>query len=494
MTAIQTIQDQINQVVTPNNMYMDFKDRWTFLLESYLGGEEYRQGHHLTHYTQETGSEYLERLRATYLDNHCNSVINVYNSFLFREPAYRDFHDWEGRSDLENFLQDADYDDRSLDAFMKDVATWASVFGHCWIIMAKANTGAATMADELASGARPYLSLITPLVMLDWSYGRNAVGRYVLDKIKYIEDINGSIQTIKEWTAESITTTVVDIEAGDMHEQYTEPNGLGLIPAVIAYNQRSMVKAIGVSDISDIADAQKAIYNCNSEIEQSIRIDSHPSLVLTPETIAGIGAGSMIHMPDNLDPGLRPYILDYSGASVASIIQNITGIQEAIDRMANTGGVRATETRTMSGTALETEFQLLNARLAEKAGNLELAEEHLWTLFAMYQGLTGKPEVKYPSSFNIRDTSTEITQLRIAKDTATSPRLLAAIDMELAEWLGVEHTELESMSHEITDIANRSDHIQQMIMSGYEDTRILEIHPEISQEDINRAKAALLNQ
>jgi hypothetical protein len=38
------------------------------------------------------------------------------------------------------------------------------------------------------------------------------------------------------------------------------------------------------------------LYNINSEIEQSIRIDSHPSLVKTPETQAGIGAGSLGYM------------------------------------------------------------------------------------------------------------------------------------------------------------------------------------------------------
>jgi hypothetical protein len=42
---------------------------------------------------------------------------------------------------------------------------------------------------------------------------------------------------------------------------------------------------------------------------------------------------------------------------------------------------------------METEFQLLNAKLSEKADNLELAEEQMWRLFAIYQGLSGLPEV-----------------------------------------------------------------------------------------------------
>jgi hypothetical protein len=41
------------------------------------------------------------------------------------------------------------------------------------------------------------------------------------------------------------------------------------------------MRGLGVSDLTDIADLQKAIYNELSEIEQIIRISNHPSLVKT---------------------------------------------------------------------------------------------------------------------------------------------------------------------------------------------------------------------
>lgn len=436
MTIMQTIEEQIADITSGNDLYNRYRNRWQFLLESYLGGEEYRRGNHLTRYVNETEYEYQQRLNSTHLDNHCASVVSVYNSFMFREEPKRDFSAWGTRADVEDFLRDCDYDDRDLNAFMKDVSTWSSVFGHCWILMTKPNIGAVTAADEIAAGVRPYVNLITPLVMLDWSYTRSNNGRYTLDYLKYIEDTNSSIQTIKEWTPDWIRTVVVDLEARTMQDETWEENGLGMIPAVLAYNRRSSVKGIGISDISDIADAQKSIYNCNSEIEQSIRLDSHPSLVKTPETDAGIGAGSIIHMPDNLDPGLRPFALEFSGAEVSSIINSIQHTVEIIDKMANTGGVRATESRTMSGVALETEFQLLNSKLSEKADALELAEEKLWNLFALYQGLAGEPEVEYPGSFNIRDNQGEMDQLVKAKNTGTDPVVSEIVDARILELLG----------------------------------------------------------
>lgn len=436
MNVTQTLSQDIQQIVSGNPIYQSYIEQWTYLLQSYLGGDEYRQAGHLTRYQLETDPEYVARLRATPLDNHCQSVVSVYNSFLFRECPEREFGSLEMLPELEDYLKDADFDGRSLDAFMKDVSTWASVFGHCWTIMVKPDVGAITRADEVAAGVRPYVSLLTPMVVLDWTWARQPNGRYELSYFKYLEESNGNSRTVKEWTPESIRTVTVNVKDNLVNEDFTVPNGLGKIPAVICYNGRSTVRGVGVSDIADIADAQRFIYNATSEIDQSIRLDSHPSLVKTPETQAGIGAGSLIHMPDNIDPGLKPYVLEFSGASVDKILASIQHTISSIDKMANIGAVRATESRTMSGVAMETEFQLLNARLSEKADNIELAEEQMWRLWCEYMGYSWAGKIDYPGSFNMRDTQKEIDQLVKAKQAATDPRTLAIIDHEIIEFLG----------------------------------------------------------
>ena len=436
MNATEILAREIADLVTGNQIYAGYQGQWQYLLESYIGGEEYRRAGHLTKYQLETDAEYASRLKVTPLDNHCQSVVSVYNSFLFRECPDRDFGSMEMMPELKDFCKDADFDGRSIDSFMKDVSTWASVFGHCWIIVAKPYVGAVTVADEQAQGVRPYVSLLTPLSVLDWRWKRSPSGRYELVYLKYVEDINGNVKTIKEWNPETIRTVIVDTDKKEIQEDVVEINGLGKIPAVIAYNGRTSVRGIGVSDIADIADAQKFIYNATSEIDQSIRLDSHPSLVTTPETQIGTGAGAIIKMPENLDPGLKPYVLDFAGANITNILDSIKHTIDSIDKMANTGAVRATESRTMSGVAMETEFQLLNARLSEKADNLELAEEQMWRLWAEYMGTVWEGKVEYPGSFNIRDTGKEIAQLQQAKSAATDPRVLAVIDHEIIEWLG----------------------------------------------------------
>lgn len=431
------IQDAYNLAVSTNDTYTRFQKRWEYLLQSYLGGEDYREAGHLTKYQLETAAEYSARLRATPLDNHCRSVISVYVSFLFREEPDRDFGSLKGDPALESFLKDADYDGRSLDNFMKEVSIWSSVFGHCFMILTKPNIGATTRAEELAQGVRPYLSILTPLVVTDWNWARKPNGQYVLDYIKYIEDVNGDTTVVKEWTNEYIKTSIVDTERQRMVEEYIEENQLGVVPVVVAYNHRSPVRGMGLSDITDIADHQRKIYNEYSEVEQSIRLNGHPALVKTPSVEAVGGAGAVVSMPEDLDPSLKPYLLNVS-TDVGQIYSSIQNSVDAIDKMANIGAVRAIESRTMSGVAMETEFQLLNAKLSEKADNLELAEEQMWKFYAQYQGMMWDGEIEYPGSFNIRDTSKEVEQLKVAKDTATDPRVLALIDHELVEWMGEE--------------------------------------------------------
>jgi hypothetical protein len=438
MNVIDTLSDEIKRLLTGNNLHQEYYDQWQYLLESYIGGSEYRQAGHLHRYQLETDAEYAARLRSTPLENHCASVIGVYNSFLFRESPERDFTNNGVSFELEMFLRDADMDGRSLDHFMKEVSTWSSVFGHCWIVVSKPNVGAVTLADEQAAGVRPYVSYLTPMVVLDWNYRRQPNGKVVLEYLRYVEDITGDLRTVKEWTQTEIKTVVLDVKKDLVESEIIESNQLGRIPAVCVYNGRSVIRGFGVSDITDIADVQKFIYNATSEVEQSMRLDSHPSLVATPDTQIGTGAGALIRVPENLDPGLKPYILEFGGASVDSIYKAIEHSIQAIDKMANIGAVRATQSITMSGVAMETEFQLLNARLSEKADNLELAEEQMWEFWFQYQGQQWMGSVEYPNSFNIRDKAGEINQLQIAKNTATDPIVIRKIDEHILEWMDEE--------------------------------------------------------
>jgi len=146
--------------------------------------------------------------------------------------------------------------------------------------------------------------------------------------------------------------------------------------------------------------------------------------------------------------------------------------------------------------AMQTEFQLLNARLSDKAQNLELAEEQIWRIFADYQGVAYDGEITYPGSFNIRDETTEFEHLKMARDTATDPAVLRVIDQQLILALGEEYqlpvqdTQGEHPSLSTSTQQDRLSHIQTMLMEGYSNEEIVALHPEVTEQDIIDAGAA----
>lgn len=425
---------QYEALLGTHEQYQNLNGRWRFLLNSFMGGETYRQGQYLTRYANESEMDYITRMFTTPLDNHAKGVLSVYNAFLFRNPPQRDFASFEGDPVLQDFLDDANFEGQSFDSFMKDVSIYSGVFGHVWVVCVKPNVGATTKADEQVIGARPYVGMITPLSALDWEWTRQPAGNYDLTYFKYIEDSDRNhIFTVKEWHPDRIITSIVSKEDKSIESSTEESNGLGYIPITICYSQRSAKRGIGVSEIDDIADIQRAIYNEYSEIEQTIRISGHPSLVKTSDTEAVAGAGSIVQIPDGLDPGLKPYLLEPTGQNVQSIYASIEKRVEAIDRMANLGSARAISQKAMSGVAMETEFQMLNARLSDKADNLELCEENIWFFFAAYLGRPWDGEVEYPDSFHLQDKKNDTDVLVTARSTVTNPEFQRMLDYEIMQ-------------------------------------------------------------
>jgi len=422
-----------DQAIETHKDYSETINNWEYYIRSYNGGYDYMVGQYLSRYNLELDNEFNQRLANTPCDNHCRNIIQIYSSFLFRVRPSRDFGSMEDETSLESFLKDADLDGNNLNSVIKHAQNYASIYGHCFMILDKPNIQTETKAEELEQDIRPYVSIITPENVLDWNFERQPNGKYELNYLKIREEVdreNG--QYLRMWYPDRIDTVYMP-EREEPRLIDTVPNMIGKIPAVILYNSKSHKRGIGQSDLTDIADLQKSIYNEYSEMEQLIRLTNHPSLVKTPSVNASAGAGAVIEMPDEMEPNLKPYLLQPSGSSLTSIMDSINNKVESINRIAHTGAVRTTKTNIASGVALQTEFELLNARLSEKADNLQLAEEQLFKLYAMFQNVEFDGEINYPDSFNIRDYATDLMFYQQAKAVGVqSPTLNKEIDKEIA--------------------------------------------------------------
>ena len=445
------------EILRQNDNYSAYASKWEYYIRSYLGGEEYKDGRYLQEYSLELETELNKRLTYTPLDNHCRNIVHIYASFLFRNKPTRTMGSLENDKTVPMFMNDADLEGRGYTALLREMQTYASVYGHCWAILDKPNSNAKTRAEELNQEIRPYLNTFTPENVIDWNYSRASSGTYYLDYLKVREFKDNKKEIYRLWYTDRIDTVELKaVGASDPILIDSQENPLGMIPAVILYNQRSHMRAVGVSDLTDIADLQRAIYNELSEIEQLIRLSNHPSLVKTRDVDASAGAGAIIEMPDGLDPSLKPYILQPSGTNIDSILKTIQMKVDAINRLSHVGAVRSTSETVASGIALRTEFQLLNARLAEKANLLQLFEEQIWRLYALWQDTSFDGEIMYPETFDLRDWATDLELLQSAKaSNIKSDTFVKELDKQIARTVIEDDEVLATIDDEIDQSTTR---------------------------------------
>ena len=447
-----------DDIVNKHDQYKKNIYRWKFYYDSYYGGQDYQTGQYLRKYLAEEDdgyNEYGKRIMATPLDNHCRSVVDTYTSFIWRQSPQREFGSLADNPALKLFMKDADLEGRSFDAVMREATTLANVYGHVLLILDKPASEANTLAEELAEGIRPYLVSITPDNIVDWEWKRMRNGRYELNtlKIKEYEDEDKAIYRV--WERDQVT--VFEVAEGDEEHKVIEQydNQMGHIPASFLYGQRSHERGIGISQIADIADVQKAIYNELSELEQVIRISNHPTLVMTDGVDASAGAGSTIIIEDtDIDPALRPYLLQPSSQSINSIIESVGSKVDMIDRMANLSSMRSTSSATASGVSLKIERELLNVKLAQVADNLEICEEHIFKHFGHFYDVAYDGVIDYPDNFDMTDVYTELDFLLKA---SSAPVVSAQYKTEIAKQIArIVISDEESMDTIIKEIEDGS--------------------------------------
>ena len=443
-----------DDIVNKHEQYKKNIYRWKYYYDSYYGGQDYQNGQYLRKYLAEEDdgyNEYGKRIMATPLDNHCRSVVDTYTSFIWRNSPQREFGSLSDNPALSLFLKDADLEGRSFDAVMREATTLANIYGHVLLILDKPASEANTLAEELAEGIRPYLVVITPDNIVDWEMTRQRNGRYEVTmlKIKEYEDDEKCLYRV--WERDRVTVYEVDEDNAEHQiiEQYE--NQMGHIPASFLYGQRSHERGIGISQIADIADVQKAIYNELSELEQVIRISNHPTLVMTEGVDASAGAGSTIIIEDtDIDPALKPFLLQPSSQSIGSIIESVGTKIDMIDRMANLSSMRSTSRATASGVSLKIERELLNVKLAQVADNLEICEEHIFKHFGHFYDVAYDGVIDYPDNFDMTDTYTELDfLLKASAAPVSSAQYKTEIAKQIARIVVEDEEQMDAIVKEI---------------------------------------------
>lgn len=443
-------------------LYKKYLPRWNKYLASYLGGEDYRLPSlgMLRKYINEElapGNQYGQRLEHTALDNLTKLAVDTYRSFLFRDSPVRTMGTTNTEL-IDKFMYNIDFNEMDINDFMKQCNDMAMVYGHVWVLVTKGfMEGVSTLQQEIANDVRPYAKIFTPENVVDWTYVKLPNGSERLSRLVTVESIDAETTRYTEWTpTEIVTYEVLERDNAEPKVVMTElqVNEIGEIPFIMLKANNTYIKDVGMSDIADVCSIQKALFNYFSEAEQGIRISNHPTLVKTHSTDAQAGAGSVIDLEENADPGLNPYLLEPNGTNITSITSMVELHVDAFLRQTHLGAVLAHKTQPMSGVALQTEFQQLNMRLADKAAKLEALEWNMWRLFFAYVGIQIPQDfnIEYSKSFDIRDETADIQKythalsLPINSDTYKKEiaKQLAKLTIEDGDMLQIVLDEIES--------------------------------------------------
>ena len=410
-------------------LYDSLRDEWLFHIRSYFGGKSYKEGNYLLQHPFESSANYARRKATSYYYNYCGPIVDIFVSHLFRKDAIREHGSLAGDSLFGLFLADSDLEGNTFRHFMRDAQRFASVYGRVSIIVDKPQVLPVTRAEAEEYGIRPYVSLVTPENLLDWSFARLPYsGRVVLDSVKVRE----APDTYRVWNRDGWELWQIVNSTGEVRLADAGWHGLGEVPMVNLYNKRSGTRMVGISDIQDIADINRNIYYLCSDAREIIENTAFPMLAV-PYSRGGseereVGPRNILQF-DPAEPNARPFWLEAPHSSLSEIREWVRHDIEEIYRIAKLGGVKASEASSAkSGVALELEYQQLYSTLSEKADNVEQAEQRVLELWAKWEGKVFDGRIDYPDDFSIRDIERDLQSVISARGAAVAS---ATFDKEL---------------------------------------------------------------
>lgn len=443
----------VQQLKAKNPLYESYAPEFKKFREAYSGGKDFKNTSHVRRFYSDRPEDYENILGITPTTNICKNLIeNRVNTVFAVEPVRHLFFnqgsatlDIDTAPGLRSFVTDCTFTGQSFTDFMEEVATQASVYGHSWILIDKPNELEINVDNPNEN--RPYLQLITPQQVIDWSYTYIG-GQQVLSYIKIVvsEDKDGTTYLIGKIGYGSVPTTMemYSVKKDEMldddnvvQEVYSVelPQGMG-IPCVKCYAKKDpTTMTFGISDIRDAVYYQRFLVNLDREAYESIiykkSILKLPSEVETPE---GGGLGIVRGDVEELDA------VEFAVPDTADIDSVRGYIDNVMERCGAMCGLQTqTGKQARSGESFYQERQDMYRQATQKSRNLEITENAIFDLYAKWQLLSFTGMIEYDTNYSERDTEMKLVNLEKAREInkeLQSDLVNTIIERELVSLIG----------------------------------------------------------
>lgn len=489
-------------------IYDQFINRWLQFLDLYEGEN---LGKYIHRHARESSTSHEERVKRIAYRNFCAPVVDLYVHYLFSKPITRTAGERavtlpsERRreapvlrqkgtltliqggkeaptsgggkpntgtdGDWERWLLDVDHNGSTIDRFMADVARFAFIFGHMFVVpdMPRVDAPPRNEAERRQLKLEPYLVYYFPTEVPNWdlddqgkllwarlrefpgggvgpfgerrttqlgraqqisTYADPSLGR--VDRRHYLTNRPTRARyrtwTRDRWVVHEVDKDRVTLVAEGRHN-------LGQVPLVPVYNRRySRYPFVGQSLISDVSLLNTEILNLDSLINEAVYQSVINILVLgrqpqdSEEII--IGANNVLEYAGDKPP----YFLTPSTAPLAYMESRIQGMREEIYRLAKLGGGLGLEPRSVpSGVAAAFEFNETNKVLAERGDELESAEDSIHDLWYRWMGAQRHGVIDYPDDFSVQSFEEELRLATQTKQSLRSPTARREMEKRVAK-------------------------------------------------------------
>lgn len=410
------------EITTRNHPeYAFYKPEWDFFLQTYQGGQPYIDANLIQDVSESDESFGKRKLRA-YRENYSATLVDIVNSYLFKEPVNRKLPD----DKLNDFFENIDGQGGDIDRFMQRASIFSSVMGRVYIAIDKP-----ALAEEEKTNTRldtlrtqPYAYIIFPQNMQDVAFNKDGTVKWAItqefernDDDPFFSD--GDVEKrYRVWVAGA--WHLYDEKGALLDSGETNMSRVPIVPLdtgekLDAYNSPGL--------LYDIARLDRSIFNNYSRLDSIVNDQTFSQLIFPIQSLpmseimedANLRrqylslATNRVFFYDASSEASPEYISP--DASQAQFILDL--IKHQIRQLFGSLGMKADTAEGLtpqSGVSKAYDFDKLNKLLSSKARNLEVVEYEIVRLFEEWNETTvlDEFETHYPEEFDIRSLSDEV--------------------------------------------------------------------------------------
>lgn len=405
--------------------YAENVEHWDFLEDTYEGGREWFD-ENTFRYIKEGDQEYADRLARAYRFNHSREVVDLLNKYLFKQNIQRNVDD--APDAVKRFWDKSTRNGLGIKDFVRQVSKKASIYGRIGIVVDTTSRGGPVIskADERNAGFRTYAYIVSPEQLLDYAFDDEGELIWVLVEECVRDDADPLTSSGEEQERFRLWTK----DGWQLYQEFKEGrkkvvklidsgiHNLGVVPVILADNIITDEDYCAPSLIGDIAYLDRAVANYLSNLDAIIQDQTFSQLAMPAQNIlpgednytklTEMGT-KRIFLYDG-ESNTQPFYLSPDVKQVEIILAVVNKIIGEIYHTVGLAGERTKQDNAVgidnsSGVAKAYDFERVNALLAAKADSLEVIENKLVRLVALWNSEESKVEsnlVSYPDDFDTR--------------------------------------------------------------------------------------------